>query len=176
VHTSHSIDVSSHVMLVVKLQSMNSLYADLSSQQYWFFKVCMESQVMSACSSPGLCLHQTDTSWKLRNYVSQLRAEHVMWREIFWDVWGIVRVLYCLACHQHFPAHEFNQCQQEQGGKQSCSTEHRVCLWSNTLCLWSKTLCIDVILHYPSTSLSLHSISSFLEHVHRLSYFRLFCI
>jgi hypothetical protein len=37
-------------------------------------------------------------------------AGPVPWRDLYYLTWGHVTVLYCTACHQHFPARQYSHC------------------------------------------------------------------
>jgi hypothetical protein len=40
----------------------------------------------------------------------QTAASPTPWRDLYYLTWGHVTVLYCTACHQHFPARQYSHC------------------------------------------------------------------
>jgi hypothetical protein len=70
----------------------------------------------------GRLPHEPDPSWRLQDHLAALRGtstghhQHqqgsskegrvavASWRDIYWDVWGVVHVLYCHHCLAWFPA------------------------------------------------------------------------
>lgn len=58
--------------------------------------------------------HEPDPQWRLQDHLSALRGGSkggdgstpavASWRDIFWDIWGVVHVLYCHHCLSFFPA------------------------------------------------------------------------
>jgi hypothetical protein len=40
----------------------------------------------------------------------QTTASPTLWRDLYYLTWGHVTVLYCTACHQHFPARQYSHC------------------------------------------------------------------
>lgn len=66
---------------------------------------------------PAPPTHEPDPAWRLQDHLAALRglpagnkpdscpaAPVASWRDIYWDVWGVVHVLYCHHCLQYFPA------------------------------------------------------------------------
>ncbi len=75
--------------------------------------------------------HEPDPSWRLQDHLALLRAPQpaqplqdagadaaasqapqgpVSWRDIYWDIWSVVHVLYCGHCMRYFPAQELAMC------------------------------------------------------------------
>jgi hypothetical protein len=55
-------------------------------------------------------LHTPDEGWTLQQHLKQQRKAGGSWRQLYWQVWAAVHVLYCQACHQHFPVRELYHC------------------------------------------------------------------
>lgn len=61
---------------------------------------------------PGsLQRHRIDEGWILSQHLRSLRRQ-ARWpyRGVYWNVWGAIQVLYCGACHKHYPAREHLHC------------------------------------------------------------------
>ena len=58
----------------------------------------------------SLPLHTADPSWTFSDHLRRLRAQRHSYRDVFWHVWGLVQVLYCSACHSHYPARHHCHC------------------------------------------------------------------
>lgn len=57
-----------------------------------------------------LAAHTPSAHWTAGRYLNTLRMQRRSWRDLYWHVWGLARVLDCVECGRAFPVAEFAQC------------------------------------------------------------------
>lgn len=81
----------------------------------WRFQDFLKQQRQQSQPQQQHCMQQTTSlhSRPLPQQQHQLlptAASPTPWRELYYLTWSHVMVLYCTACHQHFPARQYSHC------------------------------------------------------------------
>lgn len=71
---------------------------------------CTEAKMTIDYHGAVVARHQPNPEWKVSHYILRLRSESKSWREIYWHMWGLSRVMDCTVCGEKFSCAELGHC------------------------------------------------------------------
>lgn len=71
---------------------------------------CIEAKMTIDYHGAVVARHQSNPGWKLSHYILRLRSESKTWREIYWHIWGLSRVMTCTVCGEKFSCTQLGHC------------------------------------------------------------------
>lgn len=71
---------------------------------------CTEAKMTIDYHGAVIARHQSNAEWKVSHYIFRLRSESKSWREIYWHIWGLSRVMTCTVCSENFSCAELGHC------------------------------------------------------------------
>jgi hypothetical protein len=73
----------------------------------------------ATAAAKGFWQHQADPGWRHTAHLQQQRRAGVSWRQLYWQAWGLINVMYCHACDTFFPVSRASCCRY---GSATCLT------------------------------------------------------
>lgn len=99
--------------------------------------ICPKAKMYVDVHGKMIAKHSIDPNWNINKFIVALRKAMLSWKQIYWQIWGLVHCFYCTRCNSLFPSNELDWCAyhpKEAAFEADTNVGRYACCKSKTMC------------------------------------------